>query len=74
MPVLLTLLAKVGFIEAKWLADKRKYALIIILTMAAFLTPPDVISQIGLALPMMLLYECSIISCKLVETKKKQNA
>lgn len=70
MPVLLTLLAKVGFISSAWLAAKRKYALVIILIMAAFLTPPDIISQIGLALPMMLLYECSIFSCKLVEKKK----
>lgn len=67
LPVLLTLLARTGFITADSLAKKRKYAIIGILTTAAFLTPPDIISQIGLALPMMLLYECSIFSCKWVE-------
>jgi sec-independent protein translocase protein TatC len=72
MPVLLTLLAKTGFITGAMLARNRKYALIIILTVAAFLTPPDVLSQIGLALPMLLLYECSIFSCKWVEKTNAQ--
>jgi len=71
LPVLLTLLARVGMITAQSLKNKRKYAIVIILTFAAFLTPPDVISQIGLALPMMLLYECSIISCKWVGEDSK---
>jgi sec-independent protein translocase protein TatC len=64
LPVLLTLLARVGIIDANWLKQKRKYAIIAILIVAGVLTPPDVISQIGLAIPMMLLYECSIIACK----------
>lgn len=64
MPILLTLLVKTGFITAQTLKEKRKYALIIVLLVAAFLTPPDIISQIGLATAMMLLYECSIIACK----------
>lgn len=64
LPILLTLLARVGIIDANWLKQKRKYAVVVILIIAAFLTPPDIISQIGLAIPMMLLYECSIIACK----------
>lgn len=64
LPVLLTLMAKVGIINSDWLKQKRKYAVIVILIVAGVLTPPDVISQIGLAIPMILLYECSIIACK----------
>lgn len=67
LPVLLTLLAKVGFLTSETLVKSRKYAVIAILTIAAFLTPPDIISQIGLAIPMMLLYECSIFSCRWAE-------
>ena len=69
LPILLTLLAKAGFVTADSLRKKRKYALIAILIMAAFLTPPDIISQIGLAVPMLLLYECSIFTCRLMEKK-----
>ncbi len=74
LPVLLTLLAKVGLVSSSGLIKKRKYAVIAILTAAAFLTPPDVISQIGLALPMLLLYECSIFSCKYIERNRRSNA
>lgn len=74
LPILLTLLAKIGFVNSKGLASKRKYAIVIILIIAAIITPPDVISQIGLALPMMLLYEGSIIICKFIEKKKEQDA
>lgn len=69
LPVLLTLLGKIGIVTSQKLAKSRKYALVIILIIAAFLTPPDVLSQIALALPMLLLYECSIISCKIIEKK-----
>ena len=60
LPVLLTLMGKAGLVSADWLASKRKYALIITFILAAFLTPPDVISQILLAVPIMALYELSI--------------
>jgi len=67
LPVILTLLAKVGMITSQSLKKKRKYAVVIILIVAAIFTPPDVMSQLALALPLYLLYECSIISCKFVE-------
>jgi len=70
LPVLLTLLAKFGFVTSEGLRKKRKYAIIIVLFVAAFLTPPDIISQIGLALPMLFLYEFSLISCKWVQKEE----
>ncbi|MCB2082109.1 MAG: twin-arginine translocase subunit TatC [Rickettsiales bacterium] len=72
LPVLLMLLAKAGFVTADGLRRKRKYALVAIFTAAAILTPPDVISQIGLAIPLILLYEISILGCKWMNTKEKE--
>jgi sec-independent protein translocase protein TatC len=60
LPVLLTLMGQAGLITAEWLAAQRKYAIIVIFTVAAFLTPPDILSQIMLAVPIMGLYELSI--------------
>jgi sec-independent protein translocase protein TatC len=67
LPILLTLLGRVGIISSKSLAAKRKYAIVILLSIAAVLTPPDVFSQCALAIPMYLLYEISILSIKLIE-------
>lgn len=64
MPIVLTLLAKAGVITAEGLAAKRRYAIVGIVTFAAIITPPDVFSQIGLSIPLYLLYELSIISCR----------
>ena len=69
LPIFLTLLAKVGFITSGYLRTRRKYVVIIIFSMAALLTPPDPITQIGLAIPLLLLYEISIYTVKLVEKK-----
>ncbi len=69
LPVLLSLLAKVGFITSEYLKTRRKYVIIIIFIVAAILTPPDPISQIGLAIPLMILYEISIFLVKMIETK-----
>lgn len=60
LPVVLTLLARAGLVSAAALAEKRRYVIVLIFIVAAVLTPPDVFSQIVLALPMMALYEISI--------------
>jgi sec-independent protein translocase protein TatC len=70
LPVVLTLLARAGLASAEGLADKRKYAVVATFVMAAVLTPPDPISQLGLAIPTLLLYELSILSVKMVERKR----
>jgi sec-independent protein translocase protein TatC len=67
LPVLLTLMARFGMIGSKGLREKRRYAIVLAFIAAAILTPPDPISQIGLAIPIMLLYEISIWSVRLVE-------
>lgn len=72
LPVLLTLLARAGLTTADGLRKKRKYAVVGVFALAAFLTPPDPISQIGLALPTLLLYELSILSVWFVEKKRAQ--
>ena len=69
-PVILTLLARAGFIDSKWLAEKRRYAIVVVFAVAAVLTPPDVVSQIALAVPTLLLYEISIYVVKTVEKKR----
>lgn len=67
LPVVLTLLAKFGVVTSKGMRKKRKYAIVAAFMAAAVLTPPDVISQLGLAIPTILLYEISIYSAMLVE-------
>lgn len=67
LPVLLSLLGRAGMVSATGLANKRKYAIIIAFIVAAFLTPPDVLSQILLAIPILALYEISIFLVRRVE-------
>ena len=69
LPIVLSLLARIGLIDAKFLKERRKYVVVIIFAAAAILTPPDPITQIGLAIPLLLLYELSILSVNIIETK-----
>jgi len=69
LPVLLTLLAKVNIISSRGLKKYRRYAYVGMFVVAAIITPPDVITQTGLALPLIALYEISIITAGMVETK-----
>ena len=73
LPVLLTLLARVGFVNSTYLKKRRKYVVVIVFALAAILTPPDPITQIGLGIPLLILYELSILAVKFIE-KKKENA
>ena len=70
LPVVLTLLGRAGLVDSEGLKGKRKYAILATFVMAAVLTPPDPVSQLGLAIPTLLLYEISIYSVKLVEKRR----
>ncbi|MDE0812034.1 MAG: twin-arginine translocase subunit TatC [Alphaproteobacteria bacterium] len=70
LPVLIVLLAKIGIVSAAGLRAKRKYAVLIAFVGAAVLTPPDVISQILLAVPVILLYEISILCAVFIEKRR----
>lgn len=70
LPVILTLLGQAGIIDSQFLKDKRRYAIVFVFVVAAVLTPPDVISQLMLAVPMLLLYELSVHSVAYVERKR----
>ena len=80
LPIVLSLLARIGLIDAKFLKERRKYVVVVIFAAAALLTPPDPITQIGLAIPLLLLYELSILSVSIIESKninrerEKENA
>ena len=69
LPVILSLLARIGIINSEYLRHRRKYVVVIIFAIAAILTPPDPVTQIGLALPLLLLYELSILTVKFIEKK-----
>lgn len=71
LPVVLTLLAQIDLVHVDMLKKGRRYAIVGILIFAALITPPDPISQIGLAVPMYLLYELSILSVRMVERRRK---
>ncbi|AOG04994.1 MULTISPECIES: twin-arginine translocase subunit TatC [unclassified Bosea (in: a-proteobacteria)] len=70
LPVILTLLGQAGILDTVFLKEKRRYAIVFVFVVAAVLTPPDVISQLMLAVPMLLLYELSIFSVGYVEKKR----
>jgi sec-independent protein translocase protein TatC len=73
LPVLLLLLVRVGILSAKTLAQKRRYAVVGVVAFAGIVTPPDVFSQLSLAVPMYLLYEASIWIGYLIEKKRAES-
>ena len=72
LPILLNLLARIGIVNSEYLKKRRRYVVVIIFALAAILTPPDPITQVGLAIPLLLLYELSIFTVRFTE-KKNEN-
>ena len=72
LPILLNLLARIGIVNSNYLKTRRRYVIVIIFFAAAILTPPDPITQVGLAIPLLLLYELSIFTVKFTEKKKEE--
>ncbi|MFD2235890.1 twin-arginine translocase subunit TatC [Aureimonas populi] len=72
LPVVSSLLVRAGMASSEGLAGKRKYAIVIAFIVAAVITPPDPLSQIGLAIPTILLYEVSIITARMIEKKRAE--
>jgi sec-independent protein translocase protein TatC len=70
LPVALTLMGRVGLISAEALSRNRKFAIVGVFTVAAIITPPDVISQVTLAIPLLMLYEMSIFAVRIVERRR----
>jgi len=74
LPIVLSLLARIGIVDSNFLKERRKYVVVMIFAAAAILTPPDPITQIGLAIPLLILYELSIFFVKIIENKVNKNA
>jgi sec-independent protein translocase protein TatC len=72
LPVLSVLLTQMGLLKVQWMKKGRKVMIVVIFFVAALITPPDVISQIMVAVPMMALYELSIVLCLLFQRMKHQ--
>lgn len=72
LPVVTSLMARVELLTSKGLADKRKYAIVVAFVVAAVITPPDPVSQIGLAIPTIILYEISIILARMIEKQREE--
>jgi sec-independent protein translocase protein TatC len=74
LPVVLLLMVRAGLVSPEGLAEKRKFAIVIAFVAAAILTPPDVVSQLLLALPIIALYEVSIIGARILVPKDANEA
>jgi len=72
MPIIIYFLTKMGLVTPEFLKKYRKYALVLVLILSALITPPDVISQIIVAIPMMILYQVSIAISKIIIRKEKK--
>jgi sec-independent protein translocase protein TatC len=73
LPVLLVLLCRVGILTPRQLAEKRRYAVVALVTFAAIVTPPDVFSQLALAIPMYVLYEAAIVIARFFEKPEEED-
>lgn len=73
LPVISVLLTGLGFIRTEWLIKARKIMIVLIFVLAALITPPDIVSQIMVAIPIIVLYELSIVLSRMVSSVKKKN-
>jgi sec-independent protein translocase protein TatC len=72
LPIIIYFLTKLGLVTPEFLKKYRKYALVLVLILAAIITPPDIISQVIVAIPMVALYEVSIKISKMIIRKQEQ--